>query len=70
MSATCKKFTSQEEALDWLHEEFPVTQERPVCDLIDSIFLYADELKGEKQKQFMLEMLSETLGLACQQPTV
>lgn len=58
------RFKTRAEASDWLYDEFPVTRERPLCDIIDSILTYADNLSGEEQEDYLMSMFSGTMGIS------
>ena len=57
------RFKTRAEASNWLYDEFPVTRERPLCDVIDSILWYADDLSGEEQEDYLMRMFSGTMGI-------
>ena len=57
-----RRFKTRAEASDWLYDEFPVTRERPLCEIIDSILTYADDLSGEEQEDYLMEMFSGTMA--------
>lgn len=58
-----RRFKNRAEASNWLYDEFPVTRERPLCDIIDSILMYADDLSGEEQEDYLMQMFSGTMGI-------
>ena len=58
-----RRFKTRAEASNWLYDEFPVTRERPLCDIIDSILFYADDLSGEEQEDYLMQMFSGTMGI-------
>lgn len=58
-----RRFKTRAEASNWLYDEFPVTRERPLCDIIDSILMYADDLSGEEQEDYLMQMFSGTMGI-------
>lgn len=58
-----RRFKTRAEASNWLYDEFPVTRERPLCDIIDSILFYADDLSGEEQEDYLMRMFSGTMGI-------
>ena len=57
------RFKTRAEVSDWLYDEFPVTRERPLCEIIDSILWYADDLSGEEQEDYLMRMFSGTMGI-------